>query len=97
MVSRPLLRPYTAAKMKPTAKLPEELANRTRATNSSPSDSLPTCAGCNRLAKNSSRTRPVTCIGTDVFIGAMGNGASNFAGVMDNTEVFGLIKKSLGL
>ncbi len=35
--------------------------------------------------------------GTDVFIGAIGNGASNFTGVMDNTEVFGLIKKSLGL
>ena len=35
--------------------------------------------------------------GTDVFIGALGNGASNFTGVMDNTEVFGLIKKSLGL
>lgn len=35
--------------------------------------------------------------GTDVFIGAMGNGATNFSGVMDNTEVFGLIKKSIGL
>jgi len=35
--------------------------------------------------------------GTDVFIGAMGNGAANFFGVMDNTDVFGLIKKSIGL
>jgi alkaline phosphatase len=35
--------------------------------------------------------------GTDVFIGAMGNGADSFTGVMTNTEVFGLIKKSIGL
>ncbi len=35
--------------------------------------------------------------GTDVFIGAMGNGADTFSGVMDNTDVFGLIKKAIGL
>ena len=35
--------------------------------------------------------------GTDVFIGAMGNGAEGFTGVMDNTDVFGLIKKAIGL
>ncbi|AOY91969.1 alkaline phosphatase [Cupriavidus sp. USMAA2-4] len=35
--------------------------------------------------------------GTDVFIGAMGNGAASFSGVMDNTDVFGLIKKTIGL
>jgi len=35
--------------------------------------------------------------GTDVFIGAMGNGAASFSGVMDNTDVFGLIKKAIGL
>ena len=35
--------------------------------------------------------------GTDVFIGARGLGAERFTGVMDNTEVFGLIKQAVGL
>ncbi|MGX6566773.1 alkaline phosphatase [Cupriavidus necator] len=35
--------------------------------------------------------------GTDVFIGALGNGAESFTGVMDNTDVFGLIKTAIGL
>ncbi len=35
--------------------------------------------------------------GTDVFIGARGLGAERFMGVMDNTEVFGLIKQAVGL
>ena len=35
--------------------------------------------------------------GTDVFLGAIGKGADNFAGVITNTEVFGLIRKAMGL
>ncbi len=35
--------------------------------------------------------------GTDVFIGALGNGAESFTGVMNNTEVFGLIKTAIDL
>ncbi|MDR2327124.1 MAG: alkaline phosphatase [Acidovorax sp.] len=35
--------------------------------------------------------------GADVFLGAQGLGAENFSGVIDNTEVFKLIKKSIGL
>ncbi len=35
--------------------------------------------------------------GTDVFIGARGLGAERFTGVIDNTEVFGLIKQAVGL
>lgn len=35
--------------------------------------------------------------GADVFLGAVGKGAENFAGVMDNTAVFGLIRKAMGL
>ena len=35
--------------------------------------------------------------GADVFLGAKGLGAENFSGVIDNTEVFSLIKKSIGL
>jgi alkaline phosphatase len=35
--------------------------------------------------------------GADVFLGAMGLGADNFHGVMDNTKVFTLCKKALGL
>lgn len=35
--------------------------------------------------------------GGDVFLGAAGLGADNFSGVLTNHEVFGLIKKSLGL
>ncbi|WP_027014058.1 alkaline phosphatase [Comamonas composti] len=35
--------------------------------------------------------------GGDVFLGAQGAGAENFSGVMDNTKVFELIKKSIGL
>jgi alkaline phosphatase len=35
--------------------------------------------------------------GADVFLGAMGLGADNFHGVMDNTKVFALCKKALGL
>jgi len=35
--------------------------------------------------------------GADVFIGAIGSGAESIGGVMDNTEVFNLLKKGLGL
>ena len=35
--------------------------------------------------------------GTNVFIGAQGMGAQNIRGVLDNTEVFGLVKKAVGL
>jgi alkaline phosphatase len=35
--------------------------------------------------------------GTDVFLGAMGMGSSNFYGSMDNTKVFTLIKSAAGL
>ncbi len=35
--------------------------------------------------------------GGDVFLGAQGLGAENFSGVLTNNEVFGLIKKSIGL
>jgi alkaline phosphatase len=35
--------------------------------------------------------------GADVFIGAIGMGAENIAGVIDNTEVFGLIRQAAGL
>lgn len=35
--------------------------------------------------------------GTDVFLGAIGLGAENFTGIITNTEVFGLIRKSVGL
>ncbi|MFJ2989352.1 alkaline phosphatase [Collimonas sp. NPDC087041] len=35
--------------------------------------------------------------GTNVFIGAQGLGAENIRGVLDNTEVFGLVKKAVGL
>jgi len=35
--------------------------------------------------------------GADVFLGAMGKGSERFAGVMDNTAVFGLIRKAMGL
>ena len=35
--------------------------------------------------------------GADVFLGATGLGADNFSGVLTNNEVFGLIKKSIGL
>jgi alkaline phosphatase len=35
--------------------------------------------------------------GADVFLGAIGKGAENFAGVIENTAVFGLIRKSTGL
>lgn len=35
--------------------------------------------------------------GADVFLGATGLGADNFSGVLTNHEVFGLIKKSIGL
>lgn len=38
-----------------------------------------------------------THAGGDVFIGAVGAGASEVAGVMDNTAVFSIIKKALGL
>jgi len=34
--------------------------------------------------------------GADVFLGAMGMGAASFVGVMDNTAVFGLIRKAAG-
>lgn len=35
--------------------------------------------------------------GADVFLGAMGKGADNFSGVIDNTAVFGLVRKAMGL
>ena len=35
--------------------------------------------------------------GGDVFLGAQGMGADTFSGVIDNTAVFNLIKKSIGL
>ena len=35
--------------------------------------------------------------GGDVFLGAQGLGAENFAGSLTNNDVFGLIKKSIGL
>ena len=35
--------------------------------------------------------------GTDVFIGAQGNGAESFQGFMDNTKVFTLVRKAAGL
>lgn len=35
--------------------------------------------------------------GADVFIGAIGSGAENIAGVIDNTEVFKILKAGLGL
>ena len=35
--------------------------------------------------------------GADVFLGAMGFGADTFHGVLDNTDVFGLVKTAAGL
>lgn len=35
--------------------------------------------------------------GTDVFLGAIGNGADTFSGTIDNTRVFGLVKTAAGL
>ncbi|MDM0004625.1 alkaline phosphatase [Variovorax sp. J22G73] len=35
--------------------------------------------------------------GADVFLGAQGMGAENFSGVITNTDVFGLIRKAVGL
>lgn len=35
--------------------------------------------------------------GTDVWLGATGMGASTFKGTLDNTQVFGLVKKAAGL
>ena len=35
--------------------------------------------------------------GGDVFLGAQGLGADNFAGSLTNNEVFGLVKKAIGL
>ncbi|MBZ8142902.1 alkaline phosphatase [Rubrivivax gelatinosus] len=35
--------------------------------------------------------------GADVFLGAQGLGADGFAGTINNTDVFGLIKKAIGL
>lgn len=35
--------------------------------------------------------------GTDVFLGAIGKGADNFHGVIENTRVFGLIRTAVGL
>lgn len=35
--------------------------------------------------------------GADVFLGAQGLGAENFSGVLTNTDVYGLIKKAIGL
>jgi alkaline phosphatase len=35
--------------------------------------------------------------GADVFLGAVGMYADQFKGVLDNTAVFGIVKKALGL
>ncbi|MGC3964013.1 MAG: alkaline phosphatase [Rhodocyclaceae bacterium] len=35
--------------------------------------------------------------GADVFLGAQGLGADNFSGVITNTDVYGLMKKAIGL
>ena len=35
--------------------------------------------------------------GADVFFGAIGRGADSFGGVIDNTAIFGLIRKAVGL
>jgi alkaline phosphatase len=35
--------------------------------------------------------------GTNVFLGAMGKNADSFAGVMDNTKVFTLIRSAIDL
>lgn len=35
--------------------------------------------------------------GTDVFLGAAGVGADKFSGIMNNVDVFGLIKTAVGL
>lgn len=35
--------------------------------------------------------------GTDVFLGAIGLGAESFSGVMNNVDIFGLIKTAIGL
>ena len=35
--------------------------------------------------------------GADVFLGAQGLGAESFSGVITNTDVFGLVKKAVGL
>jgi len=35
--------------------------------------------------------------GTDVFLGAIGLGAENFSGVMNNVDIFSLIKTAIGL
>ena len=35
--------------------------------------------------------------GTDVFLGAVGRGAENFTGILTNTEIFNLVRKSAGL
>ena len=35
--------------------------------------------------------------GTDVFLGAVGRGSERFTGVITNTEVFNLIRQSVGL
>lgn len=35
--------------------------------------------------------------GADVFFGAIGKGADSFGGVIDNTAIFGLIRKAVGL
>lgn len=35
--------------------------------------------------------------GTDVFIGAIGKGAENFTGIIENIQVFSLVRKAIGL
>ena len=35
--------------------------------------------------------------GADVFLGAIGKGSDRFSGVLDNTAVFGLIRKAVGI
>ena len=35
--------------------------------------------------------------GTDVFLGAMGKGAENFTGSMENIEVYSAVRKATGL
>jgi alkaline phosphatase len=35
--------------------------------------------------------------GGNVYLGAIGKGADSFGGTIDNTAVFGLIRKAVGL
>lgn len=54
-------------------------------------------AADNYLQESTIRLAVETHGGADVFLGAKGLGADNFHGVIDNTEVFGLIRAALDL